>query len=288
MSAFTRINRARALASFSTHRIVTPRSMRVPIQRYIGRTAAVDRWRPWLAASIATAGVVSWQFAHSLVEAESPAGQDTVMDPDSKVVFPLTIPSQDGSPARLLGLGIRRITFLKVQVYVVGLYAKASDLDDHNSRFRALPEVQKFQRHDDVSADTAFKAMVQTPIELILRIAPVKNTNGPHLRDGFTRNLTEVAKKQNLNEPDLEEAMQGILEFKNLFPKGKINVGQALYFHKSPNGSMTIKLDGEELGTTSNQWLIETFFFGYLQSKNPISPQARDSIAQGIHDLLLL
>lgn len=99
---------------------------------------------------------------------------------------------------------MRKITFLKVQVYVIGLYAKASDLDDHTSRFRALPEVQKFQRQDDVSCDTAFKAMVQTPIELILRIAPVKNTNGPHLRDGFTRNLTETAKKQKLNEPDLE------------------------------------------------------------------------------------
>lgn len=116
----------------------------------------------------------------------------------------MTIPSQDGAPARLLGLGVRKITFLKVQVYVVGLYARVSDLDDHNSRFRALPEVQKFQSHDDVSCDTAFKAMVQTPIELILRIAPVKNTNGPHLRDGFTRNLTESAKKQKLSEPDLD------------------------------------------------------------------------------------
>jgi len=151
--------------------------------------------------------------------------------------------SEDGSPARLLGMGVRKITFLKVQVYVVGLYAKASDLDDHNSRFRALPEVQKFQRTDMDSSDTAFKALVQAPVELILRIAPVKNTNGPHLRDGFTRNLTQAAKDQKLNEPDNEEAMEGIMQFKNLFPKGKINVGQALLFRKSPDGSMTIQLD---------------------------------------------
>lgn len=37
--------------------------------------------------------------------------------------------------------------------------------------------------------------------------------------------------------------MQGILEFKNLFPKGKINVGQAMIFRKSPDGTMTIQLD---------------------------------------------
>ncbi|KAG0043891.1 hypothetical protein BGZ83_010933 [Gryganskiella cystojenkinii] len=238
-------------------------------------------------ASVTTAGVISWQIGHSLVESEAPPQVNTVIDPDSKTAFPLTIKSEDGSPARLLGLGVRKITFLKIQVYVVGLYAKASDLDDHNSRFRALPEVQKFQRSDMDSSDTAFKAIVQTPIELILRIAPVRNTNGPHLRDGFTRNLTQAAKDQKLSDPELEEAMDGIMQFKNLFPKGKINVGQALLFRKSPDGSMTIQLDEEELGSIRNNWLIETFFLGYLHGEKPISEKARESIAKGVQDLLL-
>ncbi|KAK3845116.1 MAG: chalcone isomerase [Linnemannia gamsii] len=238
-------------------------------------------------ASVATAGVLSWQLSQSLVESESQAKPDTVIDEDSKVEFPMTIPSEDGSPARLLGFGVRKITFLKVQVYVVGLYAKASDLEDHNSRFRALPEVQKFQRTDAVSSDNAFRAIVQNPIELVLRIVPVRNTNGPHLRDGFTRNLTQAAKQQNLNDIDNEEAMKGIIEFKNLFPKGKINAGQAMLFRKSPDGSMSIELDGEVLGTTRNTWLIESFFLGYLHGDNPISGKARDSISQGIQDLLL-
>lgn len=33
------------------------------------------------------------------------------------------------------------------------------------------------------------------------------------------------------------------MEFKNMFPKGKINVGQALLFRKSPDGTMTVQLD---------------------------------------------
>ncbi|ORZ26316.1 chalcone isomerase [Lobosporangium transversale] len=238
-------------------------------------------------ATAATVGVLSWQLGHSFVEAESPTTSKTVIDPDSKAAFPRHIRSEDGSPARLLGLGVRKITFLRVQVYVVGLYMKESDLDDHNSRFRAMPEVQKFQRTDQMSADTAFKAIVQTPIELILRIAPVKETNGPHLRDGFTRNLTQAAKTQKLSEPDNEEAMEGIMQFKNLFPKGKISTNQALIFRKSPDGSMTIQLDDEVLGTTRNRWVIENFFLGYLRSDSPISEKARDSIAQGIQDLLL-
>ncbi|KAG0267430.1 hypothetical protein BG011_005715 [Mortierella polycephala] len=298
MSAATRMTRMRALLAQHSSRqhVFMPVSMRAPIRHSLGRTAAVisqrttqDRWRPWMMATVATAGVLSWQISHSLVEAESPANLDTVIGkyPDSKTAFPLRIPSEDGSPARLLGLGVRRITFLKVQVYVVGLYAKESDLDDHNSRFRAMPEVQKFQRTEKASADIAFRAMVQTPIELILRIAPVRNTNGPHLRDGFTRSLTQAAKEQKLSEPDNEEAMQGILEFKNLFPKGKVDAGQALLFRKSPDGSLTVQLDNEVLGTTRNQWVIETFFFSYLQGDNPISEKARDSIAEGIQNLLL-
>ncbi|KAF8944024.1 hypothetical protein BGZ47_004752 [Haplosporangium gracile] len=295
MSA-ARWNRARTLlAQPTTHAVFRPVATRAPIQHHLGRTAAVaavaartqGRWRPWMMASVATAGVLSWQLSQSLVESESQAQPAIVIDEDSKIEFPRTIRSEDGSPARLLGLGVRKITFLKVQVYALGLYAKASDLDDHNSRFRALPEVQKFQRTDAASSDTAFRAIVQNPIELILRIVPVRNTNGPHLRDGFTRNLTEAIKQQSLNDVENEEAMKGIIEFKNLFPKGKINAGQAMLFRKSPDGSMSIELDGEVLGKTSNTWLIESFFLGYLQGEHPISSKARDSVAQGIQDLLL-
>ncbi|KAF9964004.1 Altered inheritance of mitochondria protein 18 mitochondrial [Modicella reniformis] len=295
MSAATRTFRVRALLAKqpTRHFTFTPAIVRAPIHHHLGRTAAVtttrsqDRWRPWMVATVVTAGALSWHLGHSLVYSESPAKPHTVVDPDSKAEFPLYIPSEDGSQARLLGLGIRKITFLKVQVYVVGLYAKVSDLDDHNSRLRVLPEVQKFQRTDQASCDTAFRAMVQTPIELILRIQPVRNTNGPHLRDGFTRSLTQAAKEQKLSEIENEEAMGGIMEFKNLFPKGKINTSQALLFRKSPNGTMTVQLDDEVLGTTRNTWVIETFFFGYLDGSKPISEKARDSIAEGVQKMLL-
>ncbi|KAK3815240.1 MAG: chalcone-flavanone isomerase-domain-containing protein [Benniella sp.] len=293
MSAATRT--IRLLAKQQPVRFVSFHSaaVRAPIRQHLSRSAAVtttrdqNRWKPWMLATAATAGMLSWQLGHSLVYSDSPAKPNTVIDKDSKVEFPLYIPSEDGSPARLLGLGVRKITFLKVQVYVVGLYIKASDLDDHNSRFRALPEVQKFQRTDQQSADIAFRAIVQTPIELILRIQPVRNTNGPHLRDGFIRNLTQAAKEQKLSDIENEEAMQGIMELKNLFPKGKINTNQALLFHRTPDGTLTVQLDGEALGSTRNTWVIENVFFGYLQGEHPISEKARDSIAEGIQNLLL-
>ncbi|KAF9923275.1 hypothetical protein FBU30_006653 [Linnemannia zychae] len=295
MSA-ARWTRARALLTQpKTHvAVFRPVAMRAPVQHHLGRSVAVtaavrsqDRWKSWMMASVVTAGVFSWQLSKSFVESENLSQPSVVVDEDSKIAFPRTIPSEDGSPARLLGLGVRKITFLKVQVYVVGLYAKASDLDDHNSRFRALTEVQKFQRNDQASSDTAFRAIVQNPIELVLRIVPVRNTNGPHLRDGFTRNLTHAMKEQKLNDIETEEAMKGILEFKQFFPKGSISAGQALLFRKSPDGSMTVEYEGEVLGKTRNAWLIESFFMGYLLGEHPISSKARDSIAQGIQDLLL-
>jgi hypothetical protein len=36
-----------------------------------------------------------------------------------------------------------------------------------------------------------------------------------------------------------------------------------------------------------NTWVIENIFFGYLQGDHPISEKARDSIAEGIQNLLL-
>lgn len=298
MSTASRITRMRTILAQQprqlTHKATfKPVAMRAAIQHHLGRTAvattarAQDAFRPWMLASAVTTGMIAWQLQHSFVETEAAVTQNAIVDPDSKAVFPQYITAEDGTPARLLGLGVRTLTFLKVQVYSAGLYLKASDLDDHNSRFRALTEVQKFQRTDQLSADTAFRALVQNPIEMILRIQPVRNTNGPHLRDGFTKTLTQAAKNQKLSETENEEAMEGILEFKNVFPKGKINANQALTFHKSADGSMKISLDGEELGTIRNRWLIETFFFGYLRGDNPISGKVRDSVAEGIQNLLL-
>ncbi|KAF9583693.1 hypothetical protein BGW38_008842 [Lunasporangiospora selenospora] len=81
--------------------------------------------------------------------------------------------------------------------------------------------------------------------------------------------------------------MDGIMEFKSLFPKGKINVGQAMYFRKMADGTMVIQLDEEVLGTVRNGWVIESFFMGYLDGQKPLSERAWTSIAQGIQDLLL-
>ncbi|KAF9974846.1 hypothetical protein BGZ73_001661 [Actinomortierella ambigua] len=270
----------RAWISQSARRTCQPIAVAQAVQRKA-------QWTPWMTAAVVTTGVLAWQLGSATIYAEASSETSHIIDPDSKLEIPRTIPAEDGSPARLLGFGVRKITFLQVQVYVVGLYAKVTDLDDHNSRFRTIPEIQKFQKDDHQSADDAYRAMVLAPVELVLRIAPVRNTNGPHLRDGFTRALTQSAKDQKLNSVDNEEAMDGIMEFKNLFPKGKINVGSALLFRKHADGIMTIEFDGETLGTIKNAWVIENFFMGYLQSKKPISPKARDSIGNGIHDLLL-
>ncbi|KAF9153800.1 hypothetical protein DFQ26_000441 [Actinomortierella ambigua] len=270
----------RAWISHNAHRQAQP----IAVTHAVRRKA---QWTPWMMAAVATTSALAWQLGSSKIYAEASPETSHVIDPDSKLAVPRTILAEDGSPARLLGLGVRKITFLQVQVYVVGLYAKVTDLDDHNSRLRTIPEIQKFQRDDRQSADEAYRAMVRAPVELVLRIAPVRNTNGPHLRDGFTRALTQAAKDQKLESVENEDAIDGIMEFKNLFPKGKVDVGSALVFRKHADGIMTIEFDGETLGTVKNEWVIENFFMGYLQSKKPMSPKARESIGNGIHDLLL-
>jgi hypothetical protein len=53
---------------------------------------------------------------------------DTLEDPDTKVLFPKHITFCDGTKARVMGLGIRTVSFLRIKVYVIGLYVAENDI----------------------------------------------------------------------------------------------------------------------------------------------------------------
>ncbi|KAF9579476.1 hypothetical protein BGW38_004249, partial [Lunasporangiospora selenospora] len=88
----TRCLRIRGVSrTFMTSRSSLPAAMystglRAPIQRHLGRAIAVttaarstDHTRTWAISSIVTAGVISWQLANSVVEAEAPVRKDVVV-----------------------------------------------------------------------------------------------------------------------------------------------------------------------------------------------------------------
>ncbi|KAL5336495.1 chalcone-flavanone isomerase-domain-containing protein [Aspergillus crustosus] len=126
---------------------------------------------------------------------------------------------------QLLGLGIRTVSFLKIQVYVVGLYVAKSDISELQRRLvqtavhppgeeqvisnpvgatsatlLVSTERQRLKELllDEEKGDDAWNAVLKEPgLRTVFRIVPTRNTDFLHLRDGWVRGITARAQKAN-------------------------------------------------------------------------------------------
>ncbi|KAL4975035.1 chalcone-flavanone isomerase-domain-containing protein [Aspergillus desertorum] len=126
---------------------------------------------------------------------------------------------------QLLGLGVRTVSFLKIQVYVVGLYVAKSDISELQQRLVHIaahpPSNQEVmsnqigatsatslvsterQRLKDLLLDgekgeAAWNAILKDDgLRTAIRIVPTRNTDFGHLRDSWVRGITTRAQKAN-------------------------------------------------------------------------------------------
>jgi hypothetical protein len=116
----------------------------------------------------------------------------------------------------LLGLGIRKVSFLRVQVYVVGLYVKTADmstLQNHlintvNPTASALiPDEKASLRESLLDAEKSNKIWESIlnrdgmgGVDMAFRVVPCRGTDFKHLQDGWMRGIAsrtdEVRRKQ--------------------------------------------------------------------------------------------
>ncbi|KAL4941706.1 hypothetical protein BDV06DRAFT_222844 [Aspergillus oleicola] len=126
---------------------------------------------------------------------------------------------------QLLGLGIRTVSFLRIQVYVVGLYVAKSDISKLQQRLVQMAvhppseeqvianpvgatsatslvstERQRLKELllDEEKGDEAWNAILKDDgLKTVFRIVPTRNTDFLHLRDGWVRGITARAQKFN-------------------------------------------------------------------------------------------
>ncbi|KAJ6016318.1 hypothetical protein N7540_010909 [Penicillium herquei] len=137
------------------------------------------------------------------------------------------ISTSDGDEYQLLGLGIRTVSFLRVQVYVVGLYVAKADITELQQRLVRTaihppvassdgsaaisgigadaatslvpPERQQLKELllDPEHGDAAWNALIkENGIRTVFRIVPTRNTDFMHLRDGWVRSITNRAQEK--------------------------------------------------------------------------------------------
>jgi hypothetical protein len=117
---------------------------------------------------------------------------------------------------QLLGLGIRKVSFLRVQVYVVGLYVKTADistLQNHlintvNPSASALIPGEKDDLRkallDPEQSNKIWETILSCDgtgaVDMALRVVPCRGTDFKHLQDGWMRGIAsrtdEVRRKQ--------------------------------------------------------------------------------------------
>ena len=173
-------------------------------------------------------------------------GTSTIPHFPSTIRLPKTVDTESMNPSdevlppdfedeeyQLLGLGIRTVSFLSIQVYVVGLYVATSDISelqqrlvrtalnpppppsgDKNNGSEAIPngsgavsatslvpaERQQLKQLllDPERGDAAWDAILKKEgLRTAFRIVPTRNTDFLHLRDGWVRGITGRAQKAN-------------------------------------------------------------------------------------------
>lgn len=208
----------------------------------------------------------------------------------------------------LVGLGIRTVSFLSIQVYVVGMYVALPDIDKLQERLIRTQDpvattlvpgekgaLREALMDGDKSEDIWNAVLEDGGIRSVFRIVPTRNTDFSHLKDGFVRQVTgktqHFASRRNDQSFGDESFGQSMNQFKDLFgasprkqlPKGEILLltrdakGKLSAFYEDPKGSRTRfgpVIDDERISRLV--WLQ------YLSGKNPSSPGARKSIVDGV------
>lgn len=199
----------------------------------------------------------------------------------------------DGRTLRLVGLGVRSVTFIGIRVYVAGVYVDERAVQEP----RTVPE----------DLETLFARWIEDGVACAVRIMPVRGTDFGHLRDGLVRAVNVRAKDARkpesayaLTELAEERLARNVRDLKALFPRGSVPKGQhldlvvergaergtyvlALRYDHQPLGTVTCVLpaDGPRAFALPMHLVL-----AYVGARPGISAPLREAVARGVHEQL--
>lgn len=230
----------------------------------------------------------------------------------------------DEQEYQLIGLGIRTVSFLGIQVYVVGLYIAVSDIATLQERLmRVLDPVattlvpgersklKQLLLDPDKSEEVWNAILKDGRLRTALRIVPTRNTDFQHLRDGFVRGIT--ARTQSLAKPkslapasssdhtastpesfDDDAFGAAMAQFKTLWGGGarkNVPKGETLLLTRDARGAMAAWVEDKKstslrIGGVDDERVSRLIWLGYLGGKNVSSESARTSVVDGVMEFV--
>ncbi|KAJ3049606.1 hypothetical protein HK097_009425 [Rhizophlyctis rosea] len=218
---------------------------------------------------------------------------NSIEEPITKLPVPKTLTQTYGQPPKrltlsLIGLGVRQVTFINFNAYTIGFYLSPTTCSRIQKSFKWRSDFSaKHLLDGDQQGEYFVRDLVRGEGEVAIRIDPTRNTDGPHLRNGFMRFLTARLAKEDdeLSEVEKTAILEAFDSLRAKFPAGRVAPGQAFVFTKTQDGGLRVEFEGEEFVTVNNRWVAERFFEGYLTAEKPISEKLRRSIAEGLETL---
>jgi len=242
-----------------------------------------------------------------------PTGTSTIPHFPKTIHIPSSGPTNDeNTEYTLLGLGIRTVSFLSIQVYVVGLYVQTSSLAGLQASLikkinptasALIPGEKEKLRAALLDPDESYRIWDEvlrekgSALNTAVRIVPVRNTDFQHLRDGWVRGITQRV-QQAAQKGDAEYADEtfgaAMKEFKTMFSqRGKAPKGSVLILIRGGDGTLGALYQEKEgagslvrIGEVRDQRIARQVWLGYLGGKNVSSEGARKGVVEGVMALV--
>ena len=226
----------------------------------------------------------------------------------------------------LVGHGIRTVSFLSVQVYVVALYVATSSLPNLQNALlhtldipstattATLPERDALRKSllDETTSVEVITTLLDRQndagIKMAIRIVPTRNTDFPHLRDGWVRGITAKTKLA----PELyddDQFLNALGHFKTLFGgKNSVAKGGVMILARDEKGNLAAYGPDENmknvvplaeggkketamhglkcLGAVDDERISRALWLCYWAGKKVASEGARKSVVEGLVDVV--
>ncbi len=216
---------------------------------------------------------------------------------------------------QLLGLGVRKVSFLKIQVYVVGVYVAKGDMGRLQEELvRAVVgsgastlvqgEKEDLKRRlldGEGSAEVWSKVLRDGGVRSAVRIVPTRNTSFGHMRDGWIRGIDLRGKGGEFEDEGFKGAVD---QFKAMLGgRGSVGKGKVLLLGRGAAGGLRAWVEEDAgvsaadssgrkgggmalLGTIDDERISRLVWMGYLAGQNVASEDARRSVVDGVIEIV--
>ncbi|KAI2620994.1 chalcone isomerase [Hypomontagnella submonticulosa] len=209
----------------------------------------------------------------------------------------------NGVEYTLVGLGVRTVSFLGIQVYMVGYYIATQDIAAIQSRLvkeinpiattlvaNEKDELRKALLDPEKGEKLWNDILQEVRPRSLFRVVPVRDTDFHHLRDGFVRAITARSRSNSHDYGD-EAFGEAMKEFRALFNRGKVQKGRELILVRDAVGRLTIIFDDGKtgmgtIGRVSEERVSRLLWLNYLAGSRVASEPARKNIVEGIMEFV--